>query len=135
MKRNGTENRDDLLIAALSTGATQEAAAAAAQVSRSTLNRRLSDPEFRSRLESARREIFERAADRAAGITATALDTLAALLGEEEPPAVRLGAARAVLENALRLREVATLGERVAAIEKTVGVDRQPLASIPLPGV
>ena len=42
--------------------------------------------------------------------------------GEDEPPAVRLGAARAVLENALRLREVATLGERVAAVERALGL-------------
>jgi hypothetical protein len=123
--RNGTENRDDLLIAALSTGATQEAAAAAAHVSRRTLNRRLSDPDFRSRLESARRAIFERAADRAAGIAAEALDTLAALLGETEPPAVRLGAARALLDTATRLRETVTLADRLAAVEKLLGTGRR----------
>jgi hypothetical protein len=46
-----------------------------------------------------------------------AAKTLLALMKEPNPPAVRLGAARAALELGLKVREVTDLEERLAALE------------------
>jgi hypothetical protein len=44
------------------------------------------------------------------------------LLKESTPPAVRLGAARAVLEQSLKMREMTELTDRVAALEAQLGI-------------
>ncbi|MEN6525867.1 MAG: hypothetical protein ABFD84_10480 [Candidatus Polarisedimenticolia bacterium] len=118
MARSGALNRDALLAAALAAGATQDEAAEAARVSRRTLVRRLNDPAFRARLSDARGLLFREAADLAAGRSRLALETLRELLGPAQPPAVRLGAARALIETAARLREVVDLGARVEELER-----------------
>src|SRR6516165_183124 len=57
-------------------------------------------------------------------LTATASEavrTLLELLKSTASAAVRLGAARAVLEIGMKVREMADLEERLAALEKAVG--------------
>jgi hypothetical protein len=49
-----------------------------------------------------------------------AVKTLLELLKGHSPAAVRLGAARSVLEIGLKVREVAELEERLAALEEQV---------------
>jgi hypothetical protein len=49
---------------------------------------------------------------------AEAADVLRQLLDAQTPPAVRLGACRALLELAVKLRESVELEERVAALER-----------------
>jgi hypothetical protein len=46
--------------------------------------------------------------------------TLLTLQREPTPPAVRLGAARAVLELGMKVREAAELEERIAQLERQV---------------
>ena len=50
-----------------------------------------------------------------------AVKTLVALMGSGTPPATRLGAARAMLEIGIKVREVTELAERVAALESRLG--------------
>jgi hypothetical protein len=50
-----------------------------------------------------------------------AVRTLLELLKGASPPAARLGAARAVLELGMKVRETAELEQRLAALEEQVG--------------
>ena len=49
--------------------------------------------------------------------TGQAIDTLVALLDADQPPSVRLGADRAVLDSALRWREFEEIEPRLAGLE------------------
>jgi hypothetical protein len=107
---------------ALACGATAENAARTASVSLRTVYRRLADPAFRTRLQGARADMVQRATGM---LTAAALEAVKTLLGLQHasvPAAVRLGAARAVLEIGAKLREVADLEARLAALEQQVAV-------------
>jgi hypothetical protein len=118
MPTRGRKNVDETLLAALACGATLEGAARQAGVSRRTAQRRAAEPEFQQRLAAARTDMLKRAS---AGLTGAAMEsvkTLLALQGPGNPPAVRLGAARAMLELGIKLREAAELEERLAAVER-----------------
>jgi hypothetical protein len=56
----------------------------------------------------------------AAAAGAESVKTLLTLQQPTTPPAVRLGAARSVLEIGIRLREVAEFEQRLAALEERV---------------
>jgi hypothetical protein len=56
------------------------------------------DADFQTDYDAARTSMFKRGMDRVQGLTARAVDTLADLLNARKHPAVRLGAARTVLE-------------------------------------
>ncbi len=113
--------RDDLLAAALASGAKIVEAAEAAGVSERTAHRRLADPAFRQRVENARRDHVQHVADKLATLGDQALDTLAELLGAPRvPAAVRCRAAVAVLDQTLRWREQADVEERLAAVEEAL---------------
>lgn len=119
MAGSGARKRaGELAVVALASGLTQVAAAKAAGIGPRTLTRWLrTDPEFRAQLEQARAAVFERAADTAASRVEQALATLESLLTSEFEFA-RLGAARAIVESACRLREIVDLSERVSRIEE-----------------
>jgi len=111
---------DIALIAALAGGATVAEAAKTAGVSERTAFRRLQDPAFRQRLETARQEMVERASAMLAEMGTQAAATLRALLEPTVPPTVRLGAARAALELGARLRENEELARRLTELETMV---------------
>jgi hypothetical protein len=113
----GRENADAPLIAALAGGATVQDAAEVAGVAPRTVHRRLEDPAFRQSVANARTELIARAVGSLAESASEAASTLRALLGAETPPAVRLGAARSVLDLVVKLREHDELAERIAALE------------------
>jgi hypothetical protein len=118
----GRTNADEALAQALACGATVEQAAQKAGVSVRTAHRRLTDPAFVRRVQAARGDMAQRAggdmARRAGGVlTAAAIESIKTLL-ELQPPSVRLGAVRAVLEMGLRVRERAELEARLAALEE-----------------
>jgi len=116
----GRSHADAALAAALIGGATLDEAADAANVSRSTVARRLRDADFRGQLEALRREALARAADRLAGLALAALETLEELLTADHPPGTRLGAARAVLHEASRFHHATELAARIEAIEQAL---------------
>jgi hypothetical protein len=118
MSTRGRKGADETLLMALACGATVETAARQAGISRRTAQRRLADPEFQRRLTQTRSDIVKRAS---AMLTATMLEsvkTLMTLQGPSNPPAVRLGAIRSVLEIGMKLREATELEERLAALER-----------------
>lgn len=117
---------DFRLLTALAAGATNREAGQVAGVSERTVRRRMADPGFRARVHDVRGEMLSRALGELTDASVEAAATLRKLL-TARPPTVRLGAARAILELATRLRESTELGERVAAIENRIAVQPKTL--------
>jgi hypothetical protein len=107
-----------MLLLALACGATAESAAQKAGVSLRTVRRRLADPEFCRRLQQLRGEIVQRTTGTLTAVTGEAVRALAELLKPDVAPHTRLGAARAVLEMAMKMREFAEFGERLGELEQ-----------------
>jgi hypothetical protein len=81
------------------------------------VQRRLADPAFRQGLEKLRTEMVQRAVGMLTAAAFEAVKTLLGLLDAANPGSVRLGAARAILELGMKLREYAELAERIGAVE------------------
>jgi hypothetical protein len=120
MARRGRKNADEQLLMALACGATIENAARSAGVSQTTVYRRMNDPDFAARLRQMRSDMVQRTAGALTAAATEAVRTLLELQKQPTPAAVRLGAARAVLEIGVKLREVAELEDRIAALEEQV---------------
>jgi hypothetical protein len=125
MPQRGRRNTDDLLVLALACGATQEAAAQKAGVSKATVQRRMQDPEFQARLQAASADMVKRSALTLTAASTEAIKTLLALQQSSTPYPTRLGAARAILEIGVKLREVADVEERLAALEQEMAVRKE----------
>jgi hypothetical protein len=117
MSGNVRTTRDDRLLLALACGASLAKAAQEAGVNERTVRRRMADQGFRTRLFQLRGETLERAGGALTAAALKAVTTLVALLEGSQPAAVRLGAARAVLDMALRVREMTELELRLKALE------------------
>jgi hypothetical protein len=113
---------EDALLLALACGATVEAAARQCGISDRTVYRRLQDAAFRARLQAVRADMVLRTAGMLTAAAGEAVKTLLVLQKETTPPATRLGAARAVLELGMKVRETAELAERIAALEAQLGL-------------
>ena len=118
MAQKGKRNADHQLLLALACGASVENAARQAGVSESTAYRRLADADFSQRLKDLRADMVQRTAGALTAAATEAVRTLLELQKPSAPPAVRLGAARSVLEIGMKVREVADLEERLAALEQ-----------------
>lgn len=117
MSAAGRRNADDLLAALVAAGRTHAEAAAEAGVSERTVARRAKEPAFARRVQDLRSEMTARALGRMADRMAEAADALHQLLGAKAE-AVRLGAARSILELGVRLRESVELEERIRRLEQ-----------------
>ena len=118
MTAGGRSGADVALVAALAGGATYGEAGKKAAVSERTVRRRMDDDSFRRQVDQARAEMLAQAMGRLSVARTGAATTPALLLGKDTPPAVRLGAARAILDAALRRREQPDIAERPAALER-----------------
>jgi hypothetical protein len=102
-----------------------EVAAQKAGVSAATVYRRLQDPAFQSQLQQARTDMLRRSSGTLTAAATEAIKTLLTLLQSTSPAAVRLGAARTVLEVGIKIREAADIEERLAALEKQASEERR----------
>jgi hypothetical protein len=116
----GRKNADDALALALASGGTLRGAAEAADVAERTAARRWADPVFRRRVSDLRGELVGRALGKLADGMSDAAATLRELLAAESA-SVRLGAARALLELGVKLRESVELEQRLQALEERLG--------------
>lgn len=119
-----TRDCEALLLQALACGATVEVAAQQAGVHKRTAYRKLADPDFKRRVERARAEMVHRAGGVLTAAALEAVRTLCDLQGKDTPPSVRLGAAKAVLELGLKVREACELEERLAELEARLAADQ-----------
>ena len=74
--------------------------------------------DFRARLKQIKGDMVRRAAEMLTAATLESAKTLLTLQNDKQPPAVRLGAARAVVALGVKLRESAELEERIAELEQ-----------------
>jgi hypothetical protein len=113
----GRRNADEVLALALASGQTLRDAAAATGIGERTATRRCVDTAFRRRVAELRGDMVQRALGRMADGMAEAADKLRQLLAADSE-SVRLGAARALLELGVKLRESVELAERLDALER-----------------
>jgi hypothetical protein len=121
MARRSRKLADEQILLALACGSTVEAACRQLGVGEATVYRRLADPAFRERLRALRADMVQRASGM---LTAAAMESVKTLLDLQQKAvasAVRLGAARAVLEIGIKMRELTDVQERLAALEKRHG--------------
>ena len=111
------EQLGDRALAALLSEPTIAQAAAKADVSESTLLRWLKDPAFSAAYRAARRSAVDAAVGRLQQAATEAVDALERNLRCGNP-AVEVGAAKAVLDQAFRGVELADLAQRVQELEQ-----------------
>src|SRR5262245_17224870 len=124
MAENGRRKGDAALVLALASGQTVRDSARAAGVGERTATRRLADADFRRRVIETRAALVERATGQMADAMSAAAEALRKLL-EARSEAVRLGAARAVLELGMKLRESAELEQRLDELERRLDEARE----------
>jgi hypothetical protein len=117
MAASGRKNADGSLLVALAAGQTAREAAETAGVAERTVFRRLANPAFRQRAAELRADMMQRALGRLADGMAEAAAALRKLLASGSD-AVKLAAARAILEFGPRLRETVEFEERLRALEQ-----------------
>jgi hypothetical protein len=122
MPQNGRQNADAQLMLALACGATLDSAARQAGVSLRTAKRRAADPELKRQLNALRWDMVERAVGILTAAMGESAKTLVVLQKETVPYPSRLGAARAVFEIGMKLREQNDLEQRLAALEEQAAV-------------
>jgi len=110
---------DEQLLQALAHGQSVEQAAQTAGVSERTVYRRLATPSFQKRLQAIRDELVTAALGELAGSASGAVAALKHLLHSNDER-VRLAAAKALLDQLLKLRDTVTLEQRLTALERNV---------------
>ena len=105
------------LTLALACGATPESAAQKTGLSPRTVYRRLADPAFRAEVERVKAQILERAVGMSGAATLASIKTLTALQESAKSEAVRLGAARSLVDIHCKLRQIADQQSRIEAME------------------
>jgi hypothetical protein len=114
------KKNDDALVLALACGATVESAARQCDLSERTIYTRLKDAEFQRRVKQVRTDMVRRSAGLLSAASGEAVRTLLALMKDSAPPSARLGAAKAVLELGIKVRELAELEAEVREMEEQI---------------
>jgi hypothetical protein len=117
------------LVLALALGASVAQAAQQAGISKRTAFRRIKEPGFQTRVETAKSELVAQAVGRLSGTGLKAAQTIDSLL-DNRNPRIRLAASRAVLEFMFRGSELDTLRRRVEAIEANFGKAPKPVPTL-----
>ena len=120
MAENGSKlsAKQHRALSALLTSKSVAEAAAATGLGERTIYRWLTDPAFRQALSAAEGDLIDAATRRLLTLQGTALDTLEAVLGDEDASAgVRIRAAQMVLDHLLKLRELRDIEQRLQALE------------------
>src|SRR5690349_21826462 len=129
MERNGTAQatsdasrltpKQERGVLALLEHSTLEEAASAAGVGKTTLWRWLQMPDFQAAFMQARRDAVRHAVARLQKYAGEAVETLHAVMTDTNAPAfARTGAAKAMLDYAMKAIELEDLAGRVALLEK-----------------
>lgn len=110
--------RQRRFLAALATSPSVKAAAQMAGIAERTAWRYLSDDAIRRELAGQHDALLADTSRRMAGAMTEALNVVLGILRDvKTPPSVRVSAGRVILDSGLRLAELVTLAERVAALE------------------
>lgn len=107
---------DAALVANLAAGVSPAGAAKLAGVSEATAYRRLADPAFRQRVEKARSDFWERALGIMSKGAAEAATLLRRLLRSDDGR-IKLQAAKVLLEQGIKVRDLVDIARRVDELE------------------
>jgi hypothetical protein len=121
METEAKQQKDHRLLLALACGASVEVAARTVGISESTIRRRLHEKRFSARLTQMRSDMAVRVADQLTAASTEGARTMVELMKQGNPPSVRLGASRAVVELSMKSRENADLQQRMAELERRLG--------------
>jgi hypothetical protein len=116
MTAGDRRSADSTLVLALAAGMKVQDAARTAGVGEATVYRRLREDAFRQQVRDARAEMLTRGLGRLSDATVGAVETLCQLL-RAEVDQVKLGAAKAILDQVVKMREHMEIEERLAALE------------------
>jgi hypothetical protein len=108
---------DERLIIALASGLTPDAAAERAGVCRTTLFRRMREPEFKARVEQARGDMLSRALGVLSRAAAGAAIRLAKLIHGGSNERIQLRASVELLDALCKIRDTVTIEQRLEAVE------------------
>ncbi|HEY4260200.1 MAG TPA: hypothetical protein VGM98_08570 [Schlesneria sp.] len=108
---------DRILIACLASGKSTQVAAAEAGISERTVYRRLEEPEFRQNMVDLRGRMVDCLTSRLTEASNNAFERLQILLTADSEY-VQLGAARAILDQMLRLRNMVEFETRLTRVEE-----------------
>lgn len=120
MASKATTKQDEIAVLSLARGRSYSRAAQESGLSARTIARRMSSPEFRSRVQERRAGLIDSMAGRLAAGGSHAIATLRELLESTAPPATRMAAAKAIVELTVRLREAGEIERRLAELEEAV---------------
>ena len=109
-------NVDALLIVGMATGRPIADVAAEAGVSERTVQRRMAKPEFQRKVSDLRWQMMKDLSGRLSQVSGKAMERLQSLL-EADSENVRLGAARSILDQTLRVREAVDFELRLQDVE------------------
>jgi hypothetical protein len=118
MAKEAREQLDHQLLLALACGASVETAARTLKISESTIRRRLRDHRFAARLKQMRSDMAVRIADQLTAASTEGARTMVELMKAGNPPSVRLGASKAVVELSMKARENADVQQRMNELEQ-----------------
>lgn len=111
-------SRDDA-IAAIVSHPTIKAAAGACGVTEKTMHAWLNEPEFSKKVRTAQEEIARESIGRVLNTIGCALDVLVEVATDKESNAsTRVSAAKALLDQSLRVYELETVQRRLDALER-----------------
>ena len=116
MAGKSRQKRDEALALALARGLSNADAARSAGLSPRTVNRKMTEPEFKRRVAQLRTQLTEQAVGSLADAAVEAVATLRKLL-KAKSDTIRLGSSRAILENTMKMRESAELAGRLDELE------------------
>jgi hypothetical protein len=125
MAHRGKANADELIATALAAGATAAEAATQAKVNPRTVFRRLQDQGFRDRVAELRGQMLSRTLGKLSDGTVEAAEALREMV-KEETGAVRLGAAKALIDLTVKVRESVDLEEQVKELEQRINEVENP---------
>ena len=111
---------DAALVTHLAAGVSPAGAAKLAGVSEATAYRRLAHPAFRQRVEKARSDFWDRALGVMSKGVAESAIVLRKLLRSDDGR-IKLQAAKVLLEQGMKVRELVDLEQRLAELEELVG--------------
>ncbi len=111
---------DDALVAALAAGRTYDDAACAAGCSARTVDRRMTDPMFRRRVQELRAAMFTRTAALLVDAAVEAVAQLRHLMRSADSDPARVSAARALVTLAPVWRDAVEIEARLAELSERV---------------
>lgn len=116
MANFGRRKGADRFAVAMASGLSIREAADTANISERSAYRLLQDPAFQQRVSKLRADLIDQAAGRLADAVTDAAETLRKLLNSGND-AIRLGAAKAIIEAAFKSRELIDWERRLSGLE------------------